>query len=361
MSLKFKQLNPHACQTYLVEDESSTESILIDPVLDHVEDYLKILKNQNLTLTHIIDTHTHADHISGAAAIKDRTDSKIIMHDNAPARCVDIRVREGDVLDLLGTPIKVIHTPGHTQDSISLVFEGFNRIFTGDALFLDEGGAGRDDLPGGDPDKHYDSIQKFLRLSDHLLVFPAHEYHGSPPSTLAKQKTSNPHLKIQSREEFVQYLEDLKLGPADWMHDVLKSNYACARDPGSVWIPVDSPACEVKGTLEIGVNEQVVSSITVKELKNRLDNNQIPLMIDVREKHELRGPLGNLEDIKHIPLGHLIPNLDKLSSLKDQEIVLVCRSGARAHTAAQIMRKKDFSKVLVLEGGMKAWRDLASN
>ena len=359
MAIVFEQLNPHACLTYLIKTESSNESILIDPVLDHAEDYLNTLKEQNLRLTHIIDTHTHADHISGAAAIKDLTDSKIIMHENAPARCVNIRVQEGDELNLLGTRIKVLHTPGHTQDSISLVFKEYDRVFTGDTLFLDEGGAGRDDLPGGDPEKHYDSLQKLLRLPDHLVVFPAHEYRGNQPSTLAKQKTSNPHLKSRSREEFVHYLEDLKLGPADWMQDVLKSNYACARDPGGIWIPVDSPACEIKGTLEIGVNEQIISSISAQELKNRLDRKQVPLMIDVREKPELKGPLGHLKDIRHIPLGYLISNLEKPSILKDQEIILICRSGARAHTAAQIMQKKKFSKVFVLEGGMKAWRDLA--
>ncbi|MFX1518158.1 MAG: MBL fold metallo-hydrolase [Promethearchaeota archaeon] len=361
MTLAFEQLNPHACLSYLVKKEGSDESILIDPVLDHVDAYLEMLKDQNLRLTYIIETHTHADHISGAAAIKDRLDCKIIMHNDAPARCVDIRVKEGDELDLLGSSIKVIYTPGHTQDSISLVFEEFNRIYTGDALFLDEGGAGRDDLPGGDPDKHYDSIQKFLNLPDHLVVFPAHEYRGRQPSTLAQQKASNPHLKKRTREEFVQYLEDLKLGPADWMQDVLKSNYACARDPGGIWIPVDSPACEVKGTLEVGVNEQVVSSISVKQLKNRLDDKQIPLLIDVREELELTGPLGHLQGIKHIPLGQLISNLERLSKLKDQEIIIVCRSGARAHTAAQIMQKKEFTKVFVLEGGMKAWRDLEKN
>ncbi|MFW9903550.1 MAG: MBL fold metallo-hydrolase [Candidatus Thorarchaeota archaeon] len=361
MSLIFEQLNPHACLSYLVQDPVSNESILIDPVLDHVEDYLKTLKDKNLRLTHIIDTHTHADHISGAAAIKDRTDSKLIMHENAPARCVDIPVKEGDELNLLGASIKVIYTPGHTQDSISLLFEEFNRIYTGDALFLDEGGAGRDDLPGGDPGKHYDSIQKFINLPDYLVVFPAHEYRGHQPSTLAQQRTSNPHLKNRTREEFIQYLEDLKLGPADWMNDVLKSNYACARDPGGIWIPVDSPACEVKGTLELGVNEQVVSSISVQQLKDRLDDKQPPLLIDVREERELSGPLSHLQGIKHIPLGHLISNLEKLSNLKDQEIILVCRSGARAHTAAQIMQKKEFTRVLVLEGGMKAWRNLERN
>lgn len=355
----FEQLNPHACLTYLVRNDSSNEIILIDPVLDHVKDYLDVLKKQKLKLTYVIDTHTHADHISGAAAIKDHTDCQYIMHEKAPAKCVTIHVNDGDELSFLDIKVKIIHTPGHTKDSICLVFS--DRIFTGDVLFLDEGGAGRDDLPGGDPAEHYDSLQKLLELPDHLIVFPAHEYRGNQPSSLAHQKESNPHLKSRTREKFVQYLEDLKLGPADWMNDVLKSNYACARNPGDVWIPVDSPACEVKGTLEIGVNEQVVSSLTVHELKNRMDGKQVPLMIDVREKHELNGPLGHLQGIKHIPLAHLISNLEKLSSLKDQEIILICRSGARAHTAAQIMQKKEFSKVFVLEGGMKAWKNLTDN
>lgn len=359
MTLIFEQLNPHACLTYLVGNVSSNESVLIDPILDHVEDYLNVLKDRNLKITHVIDTHTHADHISGAAAIKDHTDCEYIMHEDAPARCVTIRVKDGEEISILGTTVKIIHTPGHTKDSVTLVFP--DRIFTGDALFLDEGGAGRDDLPGGDPAEHYDSLQKLQKLPDHVIVFPAHEYRGSQPSSLGQQKVNNPHLKPRTREKFIQYLEDLKLGPVDWMHDVLKSNYACARDPGDVWIPIDSPACEVKGTLDVGVNEQIISSISAQELKKRLDNNQIPQMIDVREKHELKGPLGHLQDIKHIPLGHLISNLEKLSSLKDQDIILICRSGARAHTAAQIMQKKTFSKVFVLEGGMKTWRDLAPN
>ncbi|MHA2247753.1 MAG: MBL fold metallo-hydrolase [Candidatus Hodarchaeales archaeon] len=359
MALAYEQLNPHACLTYLVNSLDSHEAILIDPILDHVEGYLQVLKERKLELIYVIDTHTHADHISGAAAIKDHTDCEYIMHENAPARCVTIRVKDGDEIEILGVKFKFIHTPGHTKDSVTLVLP--DRVFTGDTLFLDEGGAGRDDLLGGDPAEHYDSLKNLLKLPSHLVVYPAHEYHGRKPSNIAKQKNSNPHLKPRTREEFIEYIEDLKLGPADWMHDVLKSNYACARDPGSVWIPVDSLACEVKGTLEIGVNEQVVSSISVQELKNRLDEKQVPLMIDVREKHELKGPLGHLQDIKHIPLGHLISNLEKLSSLKDQEIILICRSGARAHTAAQIMQKKEFSKAFVLEGGMKAWRSLTRN
>jgi glyoxylase-like metal-dependent hydrolase (beta-lactamase superfamily II)/rhodanese-related sulfurtransferase len=354
MPLIYEQLNPHACLTYLVGNTVSNEVILIDPLLDHVEDYLKILKERKLELTHVIDTHTHADHISGAAAMKDHTDCEYIMHNTAPARCVTIPVNNEEEINLLETSIKVIHTPGHTKDSVSLIFP--DRIFTGDVLFLDDGGAGRDDLPGGDPIEHYESLQRLMNIPDHLIVYPAHEYRGRKPSSLAVQKEKNPHLKARSREQFIHYIEDLKLGPADWMHDVLKSNYACARDLGGVWIPVDSPACEVKGTLEIGVNEQVVSSISAQELKTQLNNDQLPILIDVRDNHELRGPLGHLPNIKNIPLPKLISKLDELENFKDREIILVCRSGARAHTAAQILQKDEFTNVFVLEGGMIAWR-----
>ncbi len=355
MPLIYKQLNPHACLTYLVRNTVSNKVILIDPLLDHVEDYLKILKDRKLELTHVIDTHTHADHISGAAAMKDHTDCEYIMHNKAPARCVTLALDNEETINLLETSVKVIHTPGHTKDSVSLIFP--DRIFTGDALFLNDGGAGRDDLPGGDPLEHYESLQQLMKLPDHLIVYPAHEYRGRKPSSLAIQKETNPHLKARSKEEFINYIEDLKLGPAEWMHDVLKSNYACARDPGGVWIPVDSPACEVKGTLEIGVNEQVVNSINVQKLKTRLKDDQVPILIDVRDKHELTGPLGHLPNIKHIPLPNLISKLDELKDFKNQEIILVCRSGARAHTAAQILQKGNFSKVFVLEGGMIAWRN----
>ncbi|MHA2226731.1 MAG: MBL fold metallo-hydrolase [Candidatus Hodarchaeales archaeon] len=359
MTLTFRQLNPHACLTYLIENKGNTESVLIDPLLDHVDDYLQLLTEQKLTLAHVIDTHSHADHISGAAALKDHTDCSYIMHEKAPARCVSNRVKNEEKIDIFGISVKIMYTPGHTKDSISLIFP--DRIFTGDALFLDEGGAGRDDLPGGDPGEHYDSIQKFLELPDHLVVYPAHEYRGNQPSSLRKQRASNPHLKPRTREEFGIYLEDLKLGPADWMHDVLNSNYACARNPGGVWVPADSPACEIKGTLEIGVNEQVISSITAQDLRNNLKEKQPPVMIDVREKHELSGILGHIPDIMHIPLPSLVSNLKNLNDLKDREIIIICRSGARAHTAAQIMQKANFSKVFVLGGGMIAYRKLFSN
>jgi sulfur dioxygenase len=354
MNLYVKQINPHACRTYLVGAEGSEEVLLIDPVLDHLDDYRELLGEEGMTLARVIDTHTHADHISGAAALKDLFDCSYLMHDAAPAKCAETRVADGDSVEVLRTTVDVLHTPGHARDSICLVFPRW--VFTGDTLFLDDGGAGRDDLPGGDPGQHWESLRRLRELPDELVVLPAHDYRNRQPSSLGRQKTSNPHLKPRSRKEFVQYLEDLRLGPADWMKDVLNANYACARDPGAAWIPVDTPACEVKGTLDVGVNEIQVNAITVLELKARIRSGQNPLLLDVREEYELGGELGHLDGIVHIPIGQLAHRLKELQQAGEREIVTVCRSGARAHTAGQILRQAGFPRVSVLEGGMIAWK-----
>ena len=348
----FEQLNPHYCRTYLIATEDS--AVLVDPVIDYFNDYLDLLKNRKLRLTHVIDTHTHADHISAGSSLRDITDCEYVMHENAPAGCVSVRVRDGDVLTLNGIRFDVVSTPGHTRDSISLIVDG--KLLSGDFLFLDDAGGGRDDLPGGSAEAHFDSLAKVFELPDDLIVYPAHEYRGREPSSLGHQKESNPHYKSRTKEEFVHYIEDLRLGPADWMADVLKANYTCARDPKAAWIPVDTPACEVKGTMEKGVNEIEVGYIPPSSLKERLISATAPLLIDVREPHELTGQLGAIEGVVNIPIGSLASRLGDLGEDMGREIVVVCRSGARAVTGAQILTKAGFTNVRVLEGGMLAWQ-----
>ncbi len=348
----FTELNNTSCKTYIIGGSTSSV-ILIDPVLDQVEDYLEYIDKSNLDLRAIIDTHSHADHISGAAAMKDRLDCQYYMHENAPSQCVTNRVNEGDVIEIDDIKIDVIETNGHTQDSISLIWEG--RLFTGDALFLDDGGAGRDDLPGGDPAVHWETLQKFKQLPEDLIVYPAHDYRDRKPTSIAKQKKTNPHLKERTKEEFVSFLNDLRLGPADWMKDVLKANYSCAQDPNAAWIPIDAPSCEVKGTVEPSINEMIVQDISTQELAGKIERKEQPFMIDVREPFELRQRIGHIEGVINIPIGKLIPNLEQLSEKKNEEIIIVCRSGARAYTAAQIMKKAGFRKTFVLNGGMLAW------
>jgi glyoxylase-like metal-dependent hydrolase (beta-lactamase superfamily II)/rhodanese-related sulfurtransferase len=356
MKLTCEQLNPHACKTYMVGLEGSNEIVLIDPVIEHVNDYAHMIKAKGLTLSMVVDTHTHADHISGGASLKDIFDCEYAMHTNSPVKCATFRLVDEFEWKLFDhIPVKVMYSPGHTRDSISLLFP--DRIFTGDALFLDDGGAGRDDLPGGDPGAHWETLRKFWELPEDLVVYPAHDYRDRHPSSLKQQKATNPHLQKsqESKERFVQYLEDLKLGPADWMKDVLKANYACARDPRAAWIPTDSPACEVKGTMDIGANEVEVGSIPPFILKQKINSDNPPVLLDVREKEELDGPLGHLQGIVHIPIARLSGRLSELDQYKGKEIVTVCRSGGRAYTAAQILGMAGFRKVTVLEGGMIGW------
>ncbi len=266
-----------------------------------------------------------------------------------------MRVKDGEILNLNGFEFNVIHTPGHTRDSISLIVE--DKFLTGDFLFLDDAGAGRDDLPGGNPAEHWESLKKMNKLSDELMVYPAHEYRNRQPSRLGKQRETNPHMKPRSKDEFVKYLDDLRLGPAEWMKDVLKANYACAKDPNSAWIPIDTPACEIKGTLEKGVNEIEIVPINALGLSEKIaTNSDKPILLDVREKYELQDQLGHIDGVVNIPIGILTAKLKELEIYKSREIIVVCRSGSRAVTGAQILKKAGFEKVLVLEGGMISWR-----
>ncbi len=350
----FRQLNPHACRTYLVGARGSSGIVLIDPVLEHVAEYLELLDRDQLRLSQVIDTHTHADHISGGAALSDQTGCEYLMHTSAPSQCVTSRLTDGFEFKIGSIPIKVMDTPGHSKDSISLIFP--DRILTGDVLFLDDGGAGRDDLPGGDPGEHWDSLQRILGLPDHFVVYPAHDYRDRQPSSLGEQKKYNPHLKAQTKSEYVEYVDELMLGPADWMKDVVQANYACARDPNAAWIPLDVAACEVKGTLDQGVNGQQVEEISAEELKRRLDGDRAPVLLDVRESKELHGEWGHLLGIEHLPIGALSGHLPDLERHKDKQIVTICRTGGRSHTAAQILMQAGFDQVYSLGGGMRAWK-----
>ena len=353
----FNQLNKASCKTYLVGSENTKEAIVVDPVLEHVNEYVSFIKNEGLKLTHVLDTHTHADHISGSGALADQLNAVYVMHQNSPVRCVSFRVSDGFDCHLSDIPVKVMHTPGHTKDSICLIFT--DRILTGDTLFLNDGGAGRTDLPGGDPGEHWESLQKIIKLPDHLIVYPAHEYRGCKPSSLGEQKKCNPNLQPRTKDAYIKWLTGMKLGAADWMKDVLKANYACARDPKAAWIPVDAPACEIKGTLSPGINEQPVPTIPVSEVKRRIKSNQLAgtIILDVREPAELKGELGVIQGVLNFPVGQIIQRLNELEKHKETEIITVCRGGGRAHTAAAILLKAGFKKVFNMSGGMMAFRE----
>ncbi len=352
----FKQLNKISCKTYLVGSEKNREALVVDPVLNYVPEYMALLKNEGLKLTHIIDTHTHADHISGAGTLAEQTGAVYVMHQLSPVRCVTFRVPDGFECHLGDIPARVMHTPGHTNDSLCLIFS--DRILTGDTLFLDDGGAGRTDLPGGDPAQHWESIQKIMKLPGHLLVYPAHEYRGREPSSLAEQKKRNPNLQPRTKDAYTKWLSDMKLTPAEWMGDVLKANCDCSQDLKAAHIPTDAPACEVKGAASPKSDERQTPTISVAEVKRRIAANQLKgaVIIDVREPAELKGDLGIISGVINIPAGQVAQRLGELEEYKDTEVITVCKSGMRAGVAANLLIKAGFKKVFTMTGGMMAFR-----
>jgi len=351
----FRQLNPGPCRTYLIGDETTGEVALVDPVLDRVQDYLELLEKEHLRLAQIIDTHTHADHISGGPALCDHTRAPYAMHHLGRPHCPTQRLRDGDTIKVGGVTLRCLHTPGHTNDSLTLV--AGDRLLTGDFLFIGDAGAGRTDLPTGDPGEHFDSLQKLKSLPDGMEVHPAHDYQGKVSSTLGQERHDNPRLRFKSKEEYVRWLANLATPPPDWMKNVVEANYACTQTPGAVWIPVDLPACQVKGSLTLGVDGQPVETITAEEARRRLDAGGA-LVLDVRNPGEYTGELGHIDGSLLIPVPALAERLGELEAHRDRTIITVCKSGGRAHTAAGILMQAKFPRVVSMEGGMTRWREL---
>ena len=349
----FEQLNPGDCRTYLVGED---EIVLVDPTLEYIDLYTQLVKSKSYKLTHVIDTHTHADHLSAGALLKESYGCEYVMHENATQACVTTKVTDGASLKMAGEEFKFIHTPGHTKDSMCIVVG--DKLLTGDFLFLDDAGGGRDDLPGGDMEKHWQSIQKIKTLSDDLMVYPAHEYGDRESSNLGHQRKSNPHLQDRTLEEFREYIGHIGMSPANWMLDVIQANLACTTDPGSVFIPKDTHACQVVRTMDPSVHGVSVEYIDAPKLAHLLEQNSGNLiLLDVREKYELTDELGHLKGIIHIPIGSLSQRINELEQYKTHTIVAICRSGVRSKTGAQILSKAGFDNVLTLAGGMIAWHN----
>src|ERR1700749_4374549 len=214
----FRQLFDSVSGTYsyLLASRPGGEALILDPVLEKADRYCKLLQELNLKLVKAVDTHLHADHVTGLGALRDRTHCITVMGQQTNADIVSIRVVEGDRIDIEVLSLDVLYTPGHTDDSYSFLMA--DRIFTGDTLLIR--GTGRTDFQNGDPRAQYDSIfNKLLRLPDETLVFPAHDYKGETVTTIGEEKAFNPRLKVKSVDEYVTLMNNLNL-PNPKMMDV---------------------------------------------------------------------------------------------------------------------------------------------
>ena len=194
--------------TYIISSGKGREALIIDPVIEHTDEYIKVLKNLELKLVKVIDTHIHADHITGLNELNKRTNCTRIMGENSKSEVIDLRIKDNEKINVENIELKAIYTPGHTDCSYSYLMN--DRVFTGDTLLIN--GTGRTDFQSGSSEDSYDSLfNKLLKLPESTLVYPAHDYNGKKYSTIKNEKNNNPRLQVSSKEEYVEIMENLNL------------------------------------------------------------------------------------------------------------------------------------------------------
>ena len=206
----FKQLfdQKSSTYTYLIASAEGREALIIDPVLENVHQYIELLKQLDLRLVKVIDTHIHADHVTGASKLKDITKCSTIMGDHTPAESVEIKVKDDEYINLDNLKIRAMYTPGHTSDSYCFLMD--NQLFSGDTLLIN--GTGRTDFQNGSATAAYNSIfNKLLKLPEDTLLYPAHDYKGEKVSTIGKEKKQNPRLQVSSVNEYIEIMNNLDL------------------------------------------------------------------------------------------------------------------------------------------------------
>ncbi len=323
--------------TYLLASRHGGEALIIDPVLERVERYLQLIRELDLKLVKAVDTHLHADHVTGLGALRDRTHCITVMGEQTHADVVSMRVAEGEHIEIEGLRLNVLYTPGHTDDSYSFLCN--DRVFTGDTLLIR--GTGRTDFQNGDPHAQYDSIfNKLLKLPDETLVYPAHDYKGDTVSTIGEEKRFNPRLKVKSVDEYVKLMNNLKL-PNPKMMDVA-----------------------VPANMHVGLPQETVArkgwALSATEAISMLGRPDLAL-VDLRENSE-RSKHGVIPGSLHAPYPDLPQHitrggmLHELVAATGKRVVFYCAFGERSAMAVQAAQDAGIKTACHIEGGLAAWK-----
>ena len=335
----FRQLFDSVSGTYsyLLASRAGGEAMIIDPVLEKVDRYLQLIRELDLKLVKAVDTHLHADHITGLGALRDRTHCITVMGENSRADVVSMRLAEGDRLTIEGLALDVLYTPGHTDDSYSFVMR--DRVFTGDTLLIR--GTGRTDFQNGDARMQYESLfGKLLRLPDETMVFPAHDYKGDTVSTIGEEKRYNPRLQVRSIDDYVALMANLHL-PNPKMMDVavpsnMKIGFAQQEIARRGWALDAAQAIALVGRPD-------VAFVDLRETSERQKHGSIPA--------SLHAPYGGLPE--NIRAGGMLRELARAS---DKRIVFYCAFGERSAMAVQAAQDAGLISALHIEGGIDAWK-----
>lgn len=324
--------------TYLLASRRGGEALIIDPVIEKVDRYLQLVNELDLKLVKAVDTHIHADHVSGLGALRDRTHCITVMGEMSKVDVVSMRVGEGDKLKVDGVSLDVIYTPGHTDDSYSFLMN--DRVFTGDTLLIR--GTGRTDFQNGDARAQYESLfGKLLRLPEETLVFPAHDYKGETVSTIGEEKKFNPRLQVKNAAEYAELMSKLNL-PNPKMMDVA-----------------------VPANLHLGLHQEEVSrrgwALSVSQAMPLMQKPDV-LFVDLREVSE-RAKHGVIPGAMHLPYGDLAVsmapggNLRQIAETSGKKILFFCAFGERSAMAVQAAQDAGLTSSLHIEGGIGAWKN----
>ena len=331
--------------TYLLASRHGGEAVIIDPVLEKVDRYVQLINELDLKLVKAVDTHLHADHITGLGALRDRTHCVTVMGEHSKVDVVSMRLADGDKLTIEGLNLDALYTPGHTDDSYSFLMR--DRVFTGDTLLIR--GTGRTDFQNGDPRAQYDSIfNKLLRLPDETMIFPAHDYKGETVSTIAEEKAFNPRLQVTSVDQYAELMNNLKL-PNPKMMDVA-----------------------VPANMRVGLAQEEIArhgwAVSAAEAMSfiamPLNGGPNVTLVDLREPNE-REKHGVIAGSLHAPYPDLAANvrpggiLHELARATGNRIVFYCAFGERSAMAVRAAQDAGLVTACHIQGGIAAWKDAA--
>jgi sulfur dioxygenase len=335
----FRQLFDQVSGTYsyVIASRRGGEALIIDPVLEKVDRYLQLMRELDLKLVKAVDTHLHADHITGLGALRDRTHCITVMGEQSSVDVVSMRLGDGDKLQIEGVSMDVMYTPGHTDDSYSFAMQ--DRVFTGDTLLIR--GTGRTDFQNGDPRAQYESLfGRLLRLPDETLVFPAHDYKGDTVSTIGEEKAYNPRLQVKSVDEYAALMNGLNLS-----------------NPKMMDVAVPANMRQGLAQEQIARRGWAVSADEAMALVGRSDI----ALIDLRERTE-RERHGTIPGSLHAPYPDLRENLSpggllhELADATGKQLLFYCAFGERSAMAVQAAQDAGIASARHIQGGMDAWK-----
>ena len=325
----FRQFFDHSSSTYtyLISSGKGREALIIDPVLENTDQYIQLLNQLELKLVKVIDTHIHADHISGLAELRNKTKCITLMGEHAPADVVSMTVKDNEKITIEKIELTSLYTPGHTDDSYSFLMN--DRVFTGDTLLIR--GTGRTDFQNGNPYEQYNSLfERLLKLPEETFIYPAHDYKGESVSTIGEEKNYNPRLQVSSAQEYANIMNNLKLNNPKLMDIAVPTNKS----------------------MGMALNTQKkLNGITYDNLLNVFKNEEY-FLIDLREESEIlkKPSLNNSINIPYSNLQDYINNNKKF--LESKKIIFYCAVGERSALAIQICQSYKFKQINHLIGGI---------